>query len=205
MALLSFLRRDPVAGFWRWFETNAPAIAADVRGLKRRPKASRLTTHDLTARLRRIHPMLVHEVGVDADGDVELIVSADGNRAAFDAVLRTVGAAPVLPGFKVTAFRRRAEPEIVLGMFGQEVRLEDIRYEAWPEDDRMGVRLYIPFDLDEPERHAMGFVLLDMALGEFDVETGLGSIEFASGRPREARRLNALAAEFDAFRSPTLH
>ncbi len=205
MALLSFLKRDPVARFWTWFAVNADAISTDVRGLGRKPKPSPLTTRELTARLRRIHPMLVHEIGVDATGEVELIISADGNRVAFEAVTKTVGAAPPLPGIKVTAFRRRMGPDFTLGMFGQEVGFDDVRYEAWPEEERLGVRIYIPFDLEEPERHAMGFMLLDMALGEFDVETGLGTIEFAPGRPRDAKRLRALAAEFDTFRSPTVH
>jgi len=205
MALLSFFSRDPVGAFWTWFAANAKAIEADVRGLKRRPRATRLTNENLAGRLRRIHPMLVYEIGVDTDGLVELIVSADGNRAAFEAVTRTVRAAPPLAGFKVTAFRRRMGPDVALGMFGHELTFDQVRYESWAEGDRLGVRLYIPVDVDEAERHAMAFLLLDMALGEYDVETGVGAIETRTGQPRGAKRLRALAAEFDAFRNPTVH
>ncbi len=207
MALPAFLKRDLVAGFWRWFAKNAPQISADLKALRDDALPSKLATDDVSRRLQRIHPSLVHEIGGEADGPIELIISADGDLDGFAAVARTVSAAPPIEGFNISAFRKRGHPDERLGMFGHEVSLRQIRYETWPDDDGLlAVRLYIPFDgLDEDELDAMAFILLDMALGEYDVATGLGTIETAVGRPSNARPLSDLAEEFDARKRVVLH
>ena len=206
MALFGFLKPDPVAAFWRWFARNADRIAAEVRALRQDEQASGLTTAEMARRLQKIHPSLTHEIGSDADWPIELIISADGDLEGFPAVTRTVGAAPALPGFQFTAFRKRVGPEFMLGMFGHEIRFRQVRYESWPEDDRLGVRLHIAVEgLEDDELDAMAFILLDMALGEYDVATGLGGIEVATGSPTNAKPLTELAAEFDAYRAPTVH
>ena len=206
MALFGFLRGDPVAAFWRWFAKHADGIAAEVRALREDQPASTLTTDEMARRLQKIHPSLTHEIGSDADWPIELIISADGDLDGFPAVTRTVSAAPPLPGFHITAFRKRVGPDFMLGMFGQEIRFRQVRYESWPDEDRLGVKLYIAVGgLDEDQLDAMAFILLDMALGEYDVATGLGAVEVATGRPTAAKPLSELAAEFDAYHAPTVH
>jgi hypothetical protein len=205
MALPKFLRRDPVAAFWRWFGKNAQQIAQDIKAYEGEGEPSPLVTIELVRRLRRIHPSLVHEIG-ESEEVIELIVSADGDLDAFGAVAETVSCAPTTPGYAFTAFRKRSGPDFALGMFGHEVSFRQVRYESWPEDEKLGVRVHIAIEgLDEEDLDAMAFVLLDMALGEYDVATGLGSIEAATGRPSNAKPFAGLAAEFDAFRQPTVH
>jgi hypothetical protein len=93
-----------------------------------------------------------------------------------------------------------------LGMFGQQITFAQVRYEAWPEDERLGVKLHVAVNgVEGEELDAMAFILLDMALGEYDVATGLGTIEAAIGRPDNAKPLKELAAEFDAYHRPSLH
>jgi hypothetical protein len=206
MALFGLLGRNKAAAFWRWFEKNAAHIEGDVKALREDREASQLTMTELGRRLARVHPGLVYEIGSDLDGDVELIVSADGDIALFEEVTRLVSSAPRIEGFRVTAFRPRTGESFGLGMFGKQVTFAMVRYESWPEDDRLGVKVYIAVeDLDGEELDALAFVLLDIALGEYDVTTGLGTIEVATGRPDNAKPLKDLAAEFDASRNHSVH
>ena len=206
MALFGLLGGDRAAAFWRWFEKNAVQIESDVRALRQDKQATQLTMRDLQRRLARVNPGLVHEIGSDLEGEVELIISADGDLAVFDAVTRLVSSAPRIPGFKFTAFRPRIGEQFALGMFGHQISFAQVRYEAWPEDDKLGVKLHIAVEgVDGEELDTMAFILLDMALGEYDVATGLGSIEVATGRPDNARPLKDFAAEFDAYHRPSIH
>ena len=74
------------------------------------------------------------------------------------------------------------------------------------DGDKLGLTVF--FDIPSPlprELIGAGFILLDTVLGEFDVETGISHIEFAAGRPAEAKPLSVLAEEYDAFRAATVH
>ena len=206
MALPAFLRGDPVAGFWRWFAKHADQIGREVRALREDQPATALTTRELTRRLQKIHPSMTHEIGSDADWPIELIISADGDLDAFGAVTRTVGAAPPIPGFRITAFRKRMGTDFLLGMFDREIQFRQVRYDSWPEDGLLGVKLYIAVEgLDEDQLDALAFMLLDMALGEYDVAMGLGTVDVATGRPTSAKPLGQLAEEFDDFHTKTVH
>jgi hypothetical protein len=53
---------------------------------------------------------------------------------------------------------------------------------------------------DESVMKNIGYLLLDEALGEYDVETRVGTIEFRIGRPKQKiPNIQELAAEFDKF------
>ena len=94
----------------------------------------------------------------------------------------------------------------MLGMFDKEIRFRQVRYDSWAEDEKLGIKLHIAVDgLDEDQLDALTFILLDMALGEYDVATGLGTIEVEMGRSTAAKPLSELAGEFDAFHARTLH
>ena len=197
-------KKDPIALFWDWFLANSTAIERDARAVTSSTPASKLIIQDLGGRLAQVNPDMVHEIGVSSDGSVELVVSADGIRAAFPAVSALVGAAPRLPAFKFTAFRPRVG-SMGLRMYGRDVGFEQVRFRSFPEGDRLGLDLFIDVEATADEIRGIGFILLDMALGEYDVGTGVGSIEFQAGAPDDARPLENLAAEFDAFRAQTVH
>jgi hypothetical protein len=197
-------RKDPVAEFWDWFTTNGAAIERDARAVSNATPASKLIVQDLGMRLARVSPDVVHEIGISPEDLVELIISADGLAAAFPAVSALVGAAPQLRNFKFTAFRPREGP-VQLNIYGKQVGFEHARYRANPEGDRFGLDVFIDVEGTAHEIGTIGFLLLDAALGEYDVGTGIGSIEFHAGAPEDAKPLDELASEFDAFRAATVH
>ena len=86
-------------------------------------------------------------------------------------------------------------------MFGHSVSFEQVRYRSLPEGQKLGLDLFIDIDAEEKHLTMMGFILLDMALGEFDVATGIGSVVIRAGSPTDAKPLSELPGEFDAFRA----
>lgn len=201
--MFGWLRKeDEVAGFWRWFERNAGRIR---KGVDRTDY--KVIVHELGERIVRAAPGVMHEIGKPDADTVELILSADGVRANIAGVLALMKRAPQLPGFMFTAFRPRRH-DLALDVFERRVTGDDIRYVAEPDDELLHLRVFMPHDWDwsEHQRGMAGFLMLDQALGEYDVMTGLGVIDFEIGPPPpHARPLSNLAGEFDTFRAAMMH
>ena len=123
-----------------------------------------------------------------------------------------------LDRWQLIAFRDRQEPsnDLVTQYEGRPCAIRDVRYALTRDDrpDHVGIMLFfkdIPgqFDkLDESEKNffgSIGFLFLDMILGEYDVVMHVGSIDFHSqnhplfDRPGGAktRPLTRLADDFD--------
>ena len=193
-------KQNDVADFWRWFEKNADRIRKAVERLDHA-----VIVHELGRQIAKVAPGVVHEIGKPDDRTVELILSADGIRDSSPGVLALMAAAPRLEGFLFTAFRPR-RPGMVLNIAGREIGADQIRYVAEPDGDVLHLRLFIAGGLTDHERTTVGFLMLDQALGEYDVMTGVGAIHFEDGSgPPEAEPLTALPARFDAFRAATTH
>ena len=196
-----FHKRNEVEAFWSWFQKNAGRI---TKGVNRQDY--KIIVHELGERIGKAAPSVVHEIGRFDANTVELILSADGMRANIPGVLALSRAAPRLEGFIFTAFRRRW-PKPGLGIYDAHIGMEDLRYVAEDDGDgRLDLTLYVRGDWDERERNMIGFLMLDQALGEYDVMTGLGRvyIEAAAGDD-EGKPFAGLTAEFDAFRAETVH
>jgi hypothetical protein len=102
------------------------------------------------------------------------------------------------------AFRpRKSMSELELGG-GKIVKVADLRFRtlAPPAPGaKLDVAIYGPGPVDDPMKTAV-FLLLDSALGEYDVETRLGEIQILDGKqaPADARPFSQLAALVDAKR-----
>ena len=158
--------------FWEWFVQNEAA-------LRRVEGGNEKILRDLNRELERVATGLTFQFGPVEDGLKEFAVSADGIRERFQEVLDLVSAAPELPGWRILAFRPRAGTDAVIQMDGLELAAESLWFTVEPDRDRIGLTLFIP-GLEQSNHDAMAgatFILLDMALGEYDVETKLGWIE----------------------------
>jgi hypothetical protein len=136
----------------------------------------------------------------------DFCISADGKRDLFPAVVRLVEAAPAIPGWRVLAFRQRGSAENSITMDDVELRSEQMWFRLERDDDKVGLHLYFE-GVAEPhgdQAAMMAFILLDHALGEYDVETRLGFFERhdlneAGDSRAELRPFRELPAAFDAF------
>lgn len=199
------LAADPIDRFWAWVLANRSGIVAEVQTFGTDGARSNLAIIELGDRLKRIDPGLAHEVGMADPGTLEIVISAEGCRELFPSVLEVVKRAPDESGLKITAFRQR-NPGMSLEVLGQTMTAGDVSYVSRGEGEKIGLDVFFDVDLDESARVMIGFLMLDMALGEYDVGTALGSIEFHEGRPpAEAKRLSELAQEVDAARTGMTH
>lgn len=191
-------QQSPEARFWSWFQKNSTRVAQFEKDQER-------ILDELQTELLRVHEGLTFEIGPAVDGTRQLAVSADGIRERFPAVRKLVAAAPALPGWRVVAFRQRKPSSHSVKMGSLSLGIEDVWFKArtspgQPVAVNLFVRGYVP---GERQRFAsVVYLMLDDALGEEDVETKVGGIDFAPLPDEPAaeglRPLRELAAVVDA-------
>jgi len=79
---------------------------------------------------------------------------------------------------------------------------DDVRCQLFKDGDKVGIMLFFKdYSEDEEDIYGqIGYLMLDQALGEYDVETKVGFIEFTSNESKYydgAFPLSALAEYFD--------
>lgn len=189
------------AAFWKWAAANLDALKGVKTG--REP-----ITEELSKQLEQVEPGLVFELGVGREA-FELIISADGKKELFPVVKRLVAAAPALPGSKVIAFRPRKDIDgFTMQLGDRKLGGKDLFFVASNDLDRKGL---IAVDLfvqgmktedDQPAKNA-AFMLLEAAVGEFDLETKIGAIDIKqapSEIPEELKPLKDLPAALDGWK-----
>lgn len=190
--------------FWRWLVSHRAEIHNEIKG-SGAPTSHQWSITELGLQLKKVDSRLVHEIGMADSSTIELIVSAEGLKAAFPAVIDLVKSAPKLDGFKITAFRPRSPAGFQLEVAGKVITDQVLTYRLTPQGDSLGLELFIDYDLDQHLQSMIGFLSLDQRLGEYDVATGLDWIEFAEGRPNDALPITELASDFDSRRGVTSH
>jgi hypothetical protein len=163
---------DPNKRFWKWFEVNADSLAAVRSG-------DDPILQKVSRELRKVHPHLDFEMGLGDDDQAQFIVSANGIKSVFPTVEQLVACAPSLPNWKIIAFRQPKESvsEILYETFL--LKAEDVWFSYKRRMDKVDLTIYIRDLSPENAEQAIGasFILLDSALGEYLVATGIGFIE----------------------------
>ena len=173
----------PEQKFWTWFRQSEELLFDFERDRDRIFAA-------LTTALAAVAADLTFEFGPRIDGRRDFVISAGGVKSAFAAV-KALAAAPVLPHWNVIAFRPRRAAIMTIGFGGRTARPNDVEFCLVSNGRELGIYLF--FDgYRESERAIwgqIGFLLLDQALGEYDVATKVGPIQFlpSSAHPEAAR------------------
>jgi hypothetical protein len=160
-------------GFWDWFIRNQEALH-DFEADRERVFDS------LAAELQKIDPHITFEFG-PKQTKREFVISAGGIKGSFPAVASLVNAAPTLSRWQVTAFRPRRTPLNVIEFRGKQARPEEVQFSLLDNGKIAGIRLFIPsFREVDADWKQIGYLLLDDALGEYDVETRVGLLKMYS-------------------------
>jgi len=158
----------------------------------------------LGAALAKVDPNLTFELGPQT-ARRDFVLSADGIRAAFPEVEALYGAAPKLENWRLIKFRPRRSPSTTLTLNGRHFDPARARFLLVKDDPgKVGiVRFLEHYSKAEHDLFAKaGFLILDEALGEFDIETRVGAIDFwGADSPHYARSrpLAELPTAFDTF------
>lgn len=160
--------------FWNWFVEHEK----ELFGFDPNQEAERERLFDqLAGELQKVDPDLTFEFGPQ-EPRREFVISAGGIERAFPAVVSLADAAPSLTRWQVTAFRPRRTLLSVVQFRDKRVDPKDVQFSLIDNGKIAGICLFIPgLRGDDPDLKQIGYLLLDEALGEYDVELRLGLIK----------------------------
>ena len=134
----------------------------------------------LRSELSKVSEGLTFEISSKTSYGRDFVISADGIPERFSTVIRLVGAAPVLPKWRIIAFRQPKGTHFKIEFEGQKLSMDDLWFTATPNAYLLDLMFYIKGLARRNKELMMGatFIALDTALGEFDVETKIGKIDW---------------------------
>ena len=172
--------------FWRWFLQNEPLLLHYSY-----TDDDREETLDLVhTALKNVDEDLSFEFGPPAPRR-EFIISAGGIKASFPTVLRLRQAQPPLERWDITYFRPRRDPISTIDMDDVTVNSCDMEFSILSRDADIGLEIFMPaYDDSDARYKQIGYLFLDQALGEFDVETKVTYLRFfAATEPLKFERI----------------
>ena len=183
--------------FWKWFtQHEVELFEFDPDAEAEREKLF----DELATELQEVDRDLAFEFG-PKDAVREFIISAGGIQRAFPAVVALAKAAPKLHRWHVIAFRPRRLPIHPIDFQDRHVDPNNVYFTLLDNGKTAGLYLFIPgFQENDVALKSIGYLLLDEALGEFDVEKRLGLFKILSPEVRtdgERHRLPELPELFD--------
>jgi hypothetical protein len=183
----------PLQQFWKWFKEHDSELFDFERDRER-------IFDQLATELQKVHPNLTFEFGPKGVKR-EFVISAGGIKKAFPAVSALAHAAPALDRWHITAFRPRRISANVVEFRGKRVDPKDVQFSLLDNGKVAGLYLFIPyFHEHDADLKQIGYLLLDEALGEYDVEARLGLIKMLSpdaNTNMQRYPLSDLPAQFD--------
>src|SRR6266704_6993266 len=158
--------QKPEGRFWNWFQAHDSALLAVKTG-------NELICGERSEELHRVHPALTFEFGPVESGRREFVLSADGIKDAFPAVLALGRAAPPLSRCTIVRFRpaRPGVTQITVG--GVHLDATSVEFLAEPDGERTGLTISVSGYKPTPSKtyEQATYLLLDGMLGEYAVET----------------------------------
>jgi hypothetical protein len=189
-------KKSPEAEFWAWFDKNQDRLFSFERDQER-------TFDALNTAMHRVHSDLTFEFGPVENGKREFVISADGLKPAFPAVESLYAAAPALPRWIFIKFRPRRTPmELQIGDL--KIRPADVEVSVEADGSKAGFTVFVRgYDEVKKKQYSQAaFIMLDQAVGEYDMETKVGFIEvkpFDHGSAYKRHTLETLPRMFDEF------
>jgi hypothetical protein len=200
LGVFSFLDRKqtPAARFWKWFQKN------ESRLFRLESAQDRIFTA-LVGQILQVNRNLVFEFGPEIDGKREFVLSAGGFKSAFPAVLALADAAPHLSRWTITKFRPRRSEITEVQFSGRSMLPDAVMIAVQPGVPYVDIIMFLGGDeIDEETRGQFGFLFLDQTLGEFDVATYVGKVEFkplSDPSPLRKIPITAFVREFDLLKA----
>jgi hypothetical protein len=182
---------EQIPVFWNWFKANQQQLF-NAEGSR-----DRVLT-ELGINLKNIEQDLTFEIGRETNGKREIDVSADGIPELFPLVKQVVAAAPKMEKWKVVAFRQRVSPEALkeLAIRGEpavghgervDIAVKDMRASLTRAGDKANVDVFLKNYSGKEGQQSMVLIMLQQAIGEYDLVTKVGDIRFASIEEADAK------------------
>lgn len=198
MRMLSLLFRNKEAKFWDWFQENE-------NRLFNFKKEQEVILNELSNQLIKVNDNLTFELSHNLkDGKREFILSAAGIKSAFPAVEKLCSKAPCLDRWDIIKYRQRRDSISDITYSDKKVQAEDVYFAFFKDENPKKIALILFFkdykDTEEIIWGQIGYLFLDEALGEYDVEDKVGAIKFDSVQSeyfKYAQPIKMIQQEFD--------
>ena len=191
-------KKTKEATFWEWFMANEEML------LNFDDSNQEAVFNQLSYEMSKVHPDLTFEFSSLMDnGTKEFIISAGGIKAAFPSVESLYKLAPKSEKWVFIKYRPRRKPMSV-EFAGKEIHPNNINAQLFKDGEKVGIMLFIK-GYEESQSNIyeqIGFLFLDQALGEYDIETKVGFIEFTDQDSKyftNSFSLLQLSSRFDEY------
>ncbi len=185
--------------FWNWFTLNSDIIfhfEDDQENI----------FDEIIFELHKIDENLTFEIGPVVDGKREFIISADGIYSSFPSVENLYEERLDYDTWIILKYRQRKNPLFNLDYENILLEPDDVKFAFFDDEnpDKTGVILFIDGanDLEISIYNYLGLLFLDQVIGEFDVETYVGTIiveNFESEYFLYALPITMMAEELDKW------
>ena len=187
-------------GAQRWCNRGVLDVVLQHAAELRAEKNIEATMEKISAELDKVDAGVFAEIGADHDNRT-LVLSVDGKKDLFPIVQKVYAARPTVPGWTILAFRQR-DSGFAIEMQGKKIEPSTVKFVATPNGGKLDVQVFLPRFADHDQMAQIGFVMLDHSVGEYDMETKIGGIEFSplEQAPATAKPLVELGAAVDALK-----
>lgn len=161
--------------FWNWFEQH------QLSYFELNENEQEQLFDALSNKLRSLDDNLTFEFsGIKENGKREFVLSANGMRKSFPLVFQLHETAPAFPNWEIIALKPRFESpkDMRLGINGKDFGVEDIFFDWQKIGAEFSIQVHLRADVPQDMLLQIGFIFLDLVLGEYDVATKLGNIDF---------------------------
>jgi hypothetical protein len=107
---------------------------------------------------------------------------------------------PLLNKWTIKKFRQRGDISLIITKNDITLYHENIRYLLFPYENKIGLFLYMKgFNENKDAFIDLAFLFLDNALGEYDVVTKIGGIEFKEYNTEDFEKSKSIETFIDEF------
>ncbi|MCK4635602.1 MAG: hypothetical protein KAT32_01965 [Candidatus Moranbacteria bacterium] len=186
--------------FWKYFQKNEEKIYNFEKDQGK-------IFDELSIELHKIDNNLTFEFGSIRNNRRNFVISADGIKSAFISVEKLHKQTPKLKLFNVIKFRPRRKELSNIEIANTKIKASEVKYILLFKDEnpnKVGILLLFKNYKDESRKLfiQVGFLFLDEALGEFNVITKVGGVDFTSFDSKyysKSKPLNNLPKDFDNY------
>ncbi len=190
MGFSLFNKESKEEKFWNWFEKNHSTYYNEIENLEIREKIF----DELHKNLKKVNEDLVFEFSPKHENNFrEFTISAEGIKELFPIVEKLIEKSPKIENWKFNAFRQRIPGDEFEIQYGDlRIGYSDIFYRSVDDNGKLGIELNIrDFDEKGQTQNAI-YILLDSLLGEYDVTTKIGWIEWVKLNENEIKNLKPI-------------
>ncbi len=173
---MMFRKKDTKKEFWDWFVKNKTKLEEFIKSDNR----DFLIYNQLTNKLQGFNKLIFPEITIDENDNFVLIITPDGIKEGMIPTKEIVDSAPFVDNWVIKKYRQ-ATDKMDLNFNELEFKYEDIK--IWRkfniEDVNVDIAVLIRNYNENDTRYIpLAFLYLDHILGEFNVLSRVGQIDF---------------------------